>query len=81
MAFSIFFSPLQATDLAAQASASYAQLVGILAFANLSFILMPIVLVYVALNRRLIDIGFILNRAAVFAIVSVIVVGAFVLAE
>ncbi len=81
VAFSIFFSPLQATDLAAQASASYAQLVGILAFANLSFILMPIVLVYVALNRRLIDIGFILNRAAVFAIVSVIVVGAFVLAE
>jgi hypothetical protein len=81
VAFSIFFASLQAAHAVLQTSASYTEYVGISAFANLSFILMPIVLVYVALNRRLIDIGFVLNRAAVFAIVSVIVVGAFVLVE
>ncbi len=41
----------------------------------------PVVLTYVALSRRLMDIGFVLNRAVVFGIVSTIVVGAFVLAE
>jgi hypothetical protein len=41
----------------------------------------PLALLYVALNRRLLDVGFVLNRAAVFAIVSAIVIGAFVLAE
>lgn len=44
-------------------------------------ILAPLVLTYAALNRRLIDIGFVLNRTVVFAIVSTIVIGAFVLAE
>lgn len=41
----------------------------------------PIVLTYVALNRRLLDIGFVLNRAAVFTIVSTLLIGAFVLVE
>jgi hypothetical protein len=41
----------------------------------------PLVVTYVALNRRLIDIGFVLNRAAVFGIVSAIVIGAFILVE
>jgi GAF domain len=41
----------------------------------------PVALTYAALSRRLIDIGFFLNRAAVFAIISVIVVGVFVLFE
>ena len=41
----------------------------------------PLVLTYVALSRRLLDIGFVLNRAAVFAIVSTIIIGVFVLAE
>lgn len=41
----------------------------------------PLVLTYAALNRRLIDVGFILNRTVVFAIVSSIVVGAFILVE
>jgi hypothetical protein len=44
-------------------------------------ILVPMLLTYVALNRRLLDIGFALNRAAVFAIVSAIVIVAFVLVE
>ncbi len=38
-------------------------------------------LTYAALSRRLIDIGFFLNRAAVFAIISTIVIGVFVLVE
>jgi hypothetical protein len=79
--FSIFFSTLQLTAVIQLAPVSYANLVVLLALANLTCFLMPAILVYVALSRRLIDIGFVLNRAAVFAIVSVIVVGAFVLVE
>ncbi len=41
----------------------------------------PLALTYAALSRRLIDVGFFLNRAAVFTMVSAIVIGAFVLAE
>lgn len=44
-------------------------------------IVTPLVLTYVALNRRLLDIGFVLNRAAVFTIVSTLLIGAFVLVE
>lgn len=44
-------------------------------------IVTPLVLTYVALNRRLIDLGFVLNRTVVFAVVSTIMVGAFVLVE
>jgi hypothetical protein len=42
---------------------------------------MPVALTYVALSRRLIDIGFVLNRTLVFAILSTLVIGAFILAE
>jgi hypothetical protein len=41
----------------------------------------PVVLTYVALSRRLIDIGFALNRTVVFAFVSTIVIGAFIVVE
>lgn len=44
-------------------------------------VLTPLALTYVALNRRLLDIGFVLNRAAVFAVVSTIVIFTFVLVE
>ncbi len=44
-------------------------------------LLAPLGMTYAMLNRRLLDVGFALNRAAVFAVVSTIVVGAFVLAE
>jgi len=44
-------------------------------------ILTPMVLTYVALTRRLLDIGFVLNRAAIFAIVSGILIAAFVVVE
>jgi hypothetical protein len=41
----------------------------------------PVALTYAALSRRLIDVGFFLNRAAVFAIISTVVIGVFVLVE
>ncbi|HKE36350.1 MAG TPA: hypothetical protein VKB39_02910, partial [Candidatus Baltobacteraceae bacterium] len=44
-------------------------------------IAIPIVLTYVALSRRLLDVGFVLNRAAVFAIVSTILIAAFMIVE
>ncbi len=44
-------------------------------------LLVPAALTYAALSRRLIDIGFVLNRAAVFSGVSFIVVGLFMLGE
>jgi hypothetical protein len=45
------------------------------------FLLIPIVLTYSLLSRRLIDFEFIVNRAAIFAAVSFILVGAFLLVE
>lgn len=44
-------------------------------------LLAPIGLTYAMLNRRLLDIGFVLNRAAVYAGVSIVVIGIFVLVE
>ena len=41
----------------------------------------PVLLSYAALNRRLIDAGFVLNRTVVFAVVSTIVIGVFILVE
>jgi hypothetical protein len=41
----------------------------------------PAILSYSLLNRRLFDIGFVFNRAAVFTGVSVVLLGAFVLVE
>jgi hypothetical protein len=44
-------------------------------------IVTPLILTYVALSRRLLDIGFVLNRAAVYAIVSATLIAAFVIVE
>jgi hypothetical protein len=41
----------------------------------------PAILSYSLLNRRLLDIGFVINRAAVFTGVSLVVLGTFVLVE
>ncbi len=41
----------------------------------------PVALTYAALSRRMIDVGFALNRAAIFTCVSLVVVGLFTLAE
>ncbi len=48
---------------------------------NLCAFVTPVGLSYALLNRRLLDIGFVVNRAAVFTTVSVVIVGAFVLVE
>ena len=48
---------------------------------NVSMFFVPAALTYAALSRKLFDIGFVLNRAAVFTGVSAVVVGAFVLLE
>jgi hypothetical protein len=48
---------------------------------NAVYFVAPLGLTYSLLYRRLLDISFAVNRAAVFSVVSVIVVGAFVLVE
>ena len=51
------------------------------AWYNVGSILAPIGLTYLLFKRRLLDIGFALNRLAIFSTVSIIIVGTFVLAE
>jgi hypothetical protein len=48
---------------------------------RLGFFLLPVGLTYSVLARRVVDIGFVLNRAAVYTCVSVVIVGLFVLFE
>lgn len=48
---------------------------------NASTIIAPLGLTYSLLSRRVLDIGFVLNRALVFSSVSLVVVGIFVLVE
>ena len=48
---------------------------------NAAWFIAPLGLFYALLSRRLLDVGFVLNRAAVFAGVSLLVVGIFTLAE
>jgi hypothetical protein len=66
--------------LIAISSSSRATIVADLVF-TLVLLITPVALTYAALSRRLIDVGFFLNRAAVFTIVSAIVIGAFILVE
>ncbi len=51
------------------------------ALVNAALLAVPVALSYAAVSRRLFDIGFVINRAAVFTGVSFIVVGSFVLLE
>ncbi len=48
---------------------------------NASTFVAPLGLVYALLSRRLLDVAFVINRAAVFTVVSIVVVGVFVLVE
>jgi hypothetical protein len=48
---------------------------------NIASFVAPLGLTYAMLNRRLLDIGFVVNRAAVFTGISIIVLGVFVLVE
>ncbi|MBV8724349.1 MAG: hypothetical protein JO351_03920 [Candidatus Eremiobacteraeota bacterium] len=49
--------------------------------ANVAIFIAPLGLTYALLRRHLLDLAFVLNRAAIFATVSLIVVGLFVLFE
>ena len=49
--------------------------------ANLGVFLAPLGMTYALLNRRILDIGFALNRVAIFSGVSIVVVGVFMLIE
>ena len=66
-------------DILVQSTLGYQQWVDDLALIPLA--LLPIGLAYVILRHRVIDVGFVLNRAVVYTGVSVIVVGAFMIAE
>lgn len=48
---------------------------------QIGYTAIPVVLTYAVLARRMLDIGFVVNRAAVFAVVSAIIVSLFVLVE
>jgi len=52
-----------------------------IALGNIGLIVAPVGLTYALLNRRLLDLGFVINRAAVFTGVSIVLVGTFVLVE
>jgi hypothetical protein len=48
---------------------------------NVAEFFVPAVLTYAMLSRRLLDVGFVLNRAVVFSGVSIVLIGTFVLIE
>lgn len=64
-----------------QGAQSYTALVFWIAVRNLAFFVAPMGLTYAALGRRLLDIGFVANRALIFGIVSAIVVCVFLVVE
>lgn len=49
--------------------------------ADISVFLVPIGLTYALLSSCLLDVGFVLNRAAVFTVISLVIVGTFTLVE
>jgi hypothetical protein len=48
---------------------------------SLAFLSFPVAVTYAVLSRRIVDIGYVLNQAAVFSGVSIVVVGLFMLGE
>jgi hypothetical protein len=77
----LLFLVRYALDTAAGHLLSYAGFIAISYVYSTVLFATPLVVAYVALSRRLIDVGFVLNRAAVFGIVSSIVIGVFILVE
>ncbi|MBV9027785.1 MAG: GAF domain-containing protein [Candidatus Eremiobacteraeota bacterium] len=66
-------------DATLQTLTGYRQIVDELT--TIPVIALPFALAYVILRHRVIDVGFVLNRAAVYTLVSAIVVGIFVVVE
>jgi hypothetical protein len=77
----IVFFCMETLDVVAFHFLSYETVLRMGYFFSITAIVTPMILTYAALNRRLIDVGFVLNRTVVFAVVSTIVIGAFVLVE
>lgn len=63
------------------AQTGYDALVFWIAIRNLVLFVAPVLLTYAALGRRLLDVGFVANRALIFGIVSAIVVCVFLIVE
>jgi len=63
------------------AQTSYFGLFVWIALRNVVIFLAPIALTYAALGRRLLDVGFVANRALIFGVVSAIVVCVFLIVE
>lgn len=66
-------------DVIVQETAGFVSAVDFTTFAAISVI--PFGLAYVILRHRVIDVGFVINRAVVYTLVSIIVVGIFVVVE
>lgn len=66
-------------DIAVQASLGYSEAVDIVTLFLIGAV--PFGLAYVILRHRVIDVGFVINRALVYGAVSVIIVGIFVVVE
>jgi len=76
-----FFCFFMVGLIATSSSSSYADSIVLGLVSTLVLLIAPVALTYAALSRRLLDVGFFLNRATVFAIVSAIVIVVFILAE
>lgn len=50
-------------------------------YGSLTLLIIPFGLAYVILRHRVIDVGFVLNRAAVYGVMSIVIVGIFVVLE
>jgi hypothetical protein len=77
----LLFASHAVTSIVVGMTLSYGALIFWIAVRNFFMFVAPIGLTYAALGRRLLDVGFVLNRALIFGIVSLIVVGIFLLVE
>jgi hypothetical protein len=77
----LLFGSHMITSIVLGKQITYDALLFWIALRNFFLFVAPIGLTYAALGRRLLDVGFVLNRALIFGLVSVIIVGVFVLVE
>jgi hypothetical protein len=77
----LLFVATAITTFVSGTQSGYGALVFWIALRNFFIFVVPIGLTYAALGRRLLDVGFVVNRAVIFGIVSLIVVGSFILVE
>jgi hypothetical protein len=77
----LLFAANAVTTCVVGAQSSYAALMFWIALRNFFFFVAPIGLTYAALGRRLLDVGFVVNRAVIFGIVSLVVVAIFIIVE